>query len=86
MGHVTKIDKDETGLAQWYNQKTILYQGGIDLDRKMVYEQQLRYSKKWDMPIPNPIIDFDKNLFALLSLWRMQFEAVILMIDVNQQI
>ena len=51
-----------------------------------VYEQQHRYYRTKNYHIKDPVHNFDTNLLALLSLWRLQGEEVLLMIDLNENI
>ena len=49
-----------------------------------VYEQQYRYYRRKNYHNLDLVHNFDTNLLALLSLWRMQDEEVLLMIDLNK--
>ena len=51
-----------------------------------VYEQQYRYYRKKGYYSLDSVHNFDTNLLALLSLWRMQGEEALLMIDLNKNI
>ena len=51
-----------------------------------VYEQQYRYYQRINYHNCDPFHNFDTNLLALLSLWRMRGKEVLLMIDLNKNI
>ena len=51
-----------------------------------MYEQQYRCYEKKGYYNCDPIHNFDTNLLALLSLWRMQGEEVLLMINLSEHI
>ena len=56
---------------------------GLDWKGTKVWEQHYNYFRKVGAYNTDPHYNFDKDLLALLSLWRLQGEEVMLMLDAN---